>query len=240
MKKFTLQEISEIMYNRYTLTEERFKYYFSSMFGWDKDKIEKAIKLYFNFPLVILNNTKDVDFLSEILEYAQKVLDILQAENISYHRNDVIKPVIREYHYKENDKVNSIEVNFNFDTQVIAYSEILRRGCEIVAVLDYVETIDYRKHCQDKGQVKVFDGDIFALYEDRMWSRRSSTVIVCNKGVFQPLLYTNGKGYMRKGEPDYDQDSQYNSYVITGAEDWRKIGNIYLNCSILIDNPKSK
>ena len=125
-------------------------------------------------------------------------------------------------------------MDFNEASQVIAYAGILRQGGEIVAALDFVEKIS----CGQSGYMDVFDGDIFAVYEENMWCRGcEDNLYVCDKGTYRRLLYTAGKGYLRKGEPDYDMDNAYNAYVLTLCRNYTKIGNIYVDCSMLEDKP---
>ena len=234
MKTFTLQQISEVIDYKYQLTRERFFYYFTHLYGFSAKSIERYWETFHRFPR-FLGDPKNHELLEDMLEKVAEVVGILRLDDaIPYRVKQHTKPVRKQIYYRRSEGGESqvVEVDFNEPAQVVAYAEILRQGCEIVAALDFVEKISAGRD----GYIDVYDGDIFATYEDSTWFRgREDTIIVCNGGTYRRLLYTAGKGYLRKGEPDYDMDNAYNSHVVTLCRNYSKIGNIYVDCSMLVD-----
>ena len=95
----------------------------------------------------------------------------------------------------------------------------------------------------------VFDGDVILAYVEKpdFWSTdaRNSGLYLCSGGAYRKLLYTPGKGYVRKGRPDVDdelevqiQKGAFNSHVLTMSQCWKRIGNVHVDIGFLIENPK--
>ena len=234
MKTFTLQQISEVIDYKYRLTRERFFYYFTHLYGFGAKEIERYWEVFHRFPR-LLGDPKTHELLEDMLEKVAEIVGILGLDDaIPYHVKQHTKAVRKRIYYRRaaDGELLDVEVDFNEASQVVAYAEILRQGCEVVAALDFVEKIS----AGGDGYIDVYDGDIFATYEDSIWYRgREDTIIVYNGGTYRRLLYTAGKGYLRKGEPDYDMDHAYNSHAITLGRNYSKIGNIYIDCSMLVD-----
>jgi hypothetical protein len=57
---------------------------------------------------------------------------------------------------------------------------------------------------------------------------------MCHGGPYKRLLYTQGKGYVRNGDPDLD-DPNYSSHVLIMKDKIQFIGNIYTDASFLVD-----
>ena len=236
MRTFTLQQIADIIDYKHPLSRERFFYYFEHLYGFEKSRIEHYWEVFNRFPGIVHNP----DFhavLDDLLDKAGEIVRLIGLnEAVPYHVKQHTKPVRKQIYYRraEGEELQSVEVDFNEASQVIAYAGILRQGGEIVAALDFVEKIS----CGQSGYMDVFDGDIFAVYEESIWCRGcEDNLYVCDKGTYRQLLYTAGKGYLRKGKPDYDMDNAYNSHVLTLCRNHTKIGNIYVDCSMLEDNP---
>lgn len=82
MKKFTLQQIAEMIYDKNYLTRERFLHYFPAMYGFDRNKTYEYWKVYEEFPRNICNE-KYFDIIEDLIEKAGEVLTIIKNDSIS-------------------------------------------------------------------------------------------------------------------------------------------------------------
>ena len=231
MKEFTLQQIAEIIRDRHCLTKERFYYYFPTLFEFDMRKTREYWKIYESFPSKLCD-PGHFYVMEDIIEKSSEVLRIIRNESIPYSAVRETNEARKQIHYKIGEDIHCVEINLNKAADVIMYAKILEKEYEVIALIDFIEKIP-QKH--NEPEMPVYDGDIFVTMEGSLWNRERDNIYVCDKGTYKQLLYTKGKGYMRDGKPDYDPEANYNYHALTLNETFTKVGNIYIDCSILSD-----
>lgn len=232
MKKFTLHEITDIIRDRHYMTKERFLYYFQLMHGFDSYKINEYWKVYERFPYW---DQRYTEVMEDIIEKVSAFISIIKNGSIPQQCRENTSDIKKKIHYNVNGEDAVLDANFNNPTDIVFYAEILKQGYEISCILDFIEKIHGREEPSGESHdIPVYDGDIFITRDESYSSSREDNIYVCDKGVYKRLLYTKGKGYLRRGEPDYD-DGRYNSHVLTCCKSLKKVGNIYQDCSILKD-----
>jgi hypothetical protein len=230
MKTFTLEQINNVFRNRHYLTRERFLYYFTLKYGLSDYEAERRWDTYQQFPYWDSNRADEMD---DLLEKVDELIKIIQIGVYRYDRQ--LKPIRKQVHYKVGDELRVYEFDLNVYADIILYAKLLEpeqsTPVEIVATLDFVDEF------YDNNKTEhVYDGDIFVTTDESYSRSYYDNIYVCDGGKYKRLLYTKGKGYVRNDSPDYDEGS-YNHHVLTSCKKHKKIGNIYLDMSVLIDNP---
>ncbi len=256
MTAFTLQQLSDLNSAKYYLTKERFEYFFRVKHGYDKARLADIYKIWSNYP-------QDINkpyFISERTEEVlSMVLGLYELIKISFNvnliwtaHNDANKEIVRVIYAEKGiikdvsniHHVQYVDVNYLDSADIIAYAELLKRQPEIYAVLPMLEEIQLPNtsvpQLPQGKYMSVFHEDMFYA-EDPEYSSSKATIYIAlksnqdGKATFKRLLYTEGKGYMHKGEPNYDDEHTYNSYVVTSQKNWRKIGNLVTDSHLLKD-----
>lgn len=130
MRTFTLQQIADIIDYKHPLSRERFFYYFEHLYGFEKSRIEHYWEVFNRFPGIVHNP----DFhavLDDLLDKAGEIVRLIGLnEAVPYHVKQHTKPVRKQIYYRraEGEELQSVEVDFNEASQVIAYAGILRQG----------------------------------------------------------------------------------------------------------------
>lgn len=118
--------------------------------------------------------------------------------------------------------------------------------------VDYVDSMEYVGENEGKkSHIPIYDGDVMLCYINKpeFWSSdyENSGLYLCQNAGYHRLIYTPGKGYVRHGEPDTDEDFEleiedkaFSSYVMTISQKWYKLGNIHASIGFLIEKPKDK
>jgi len=230
----TLEELNLLLDRKYFFTKERFINYFNSLgIGMENEDIENCWHIWESFPRYKLESIDNVAFIIErLLAYPNLGLSFdYDAHRIFYKSSNKNRHKI---YYKKQNEIVSFEVDFHSPDDIALYAEFLKRNIEnVIVAVDYVEEI-YHKN----KTIYVYSGDTFST-RDKWWDRkRDGKLFVCTQDGFRQLLYTEGKGYLRNGEPDYD-DSHYSSHVVTGHDGFKYIGNIYADSSFLVDQIKT-
>jgi hypothetical protein len=244
MKQFTLQQINDIFNNRNYITRERFLYYFGL---WYKDVSSKTIErwweIYNDFPYWEDETSEAGAILEEILVKVQPILEVMMNPKELICNYKLNKRIQKKVYYKNSgsNEVLSVELDLNSQSDIIAFAELLKSKCEIIVSLDLVDVI----HCSNiKGfknkDFDVYDGDIFVTTDETYSRSHHDNIYVCKDGDYHRLLYTMGKGYFRDGKPDYDEEKKYSSHVLTGRKLAKRVGNIYIDYSYLIDKKPKK
>ena len=150
-----------------------------------------------------------------------------------------------------------IQEEFDLQMQVsfIKIAEMVKNGYTMIATARQVDNIDgtqYAREVKDKRDyIPIYDGDVMLCYVDKpeYWDSdyKNSGLYLCKDGVYHRLIYTPGKGYIRHGELDTDEDFEldiednaFNSYVMTLSQKWYKLGNIYAGIGFLIEKTEEK
>lgn len=237
--QFTLQELNNLREDLYLLSEERFHYYFRHLYGWTKEQCAAGFNTINRFPYRL--HEEDYAQIEKLLPLVKEVLALIvpvQRGALSINNDDYQKYKLKVI-YRENNNNQEIVVDFSRAGDIIAYAALLQRGIEVITQLEYVESI-CTKNTSEKD-IDVFVGDIFLTEKggQYQWDRCRTQYIICMGHSYHKLLYTEGKGYVRNGKPDYDKKEALNHYAITGEDNYRKVGNAFLDMSFLVDNNKS-
>lgn len=238
--QFTLQELNDLRNDLYLLSEERFHYYFRHLYGWTKEQCAAGFNTIKRFPYRL--HEEDYAQIEKLLPLVKEVLALIvpvHRGTLSINNDDYQKYKLKVI-YRENNNNQEIVVDFCRAGDIIAYAALLQRGIEVITQLEYVESI--RAKDTSEKDLDVFVGDIFLTEKGGQyeWERCRTQYIICMGGNYYKLLYTEGKGYVRDGKPDYDKKEACNFHVITFEDNYRKVGNAFLDMSFLVDNNNSK
>lgn len=140
----------------------------------------------------------------------------------------------------EEQEIQHIKLNLLEKEDVIKYALLLQQeGVEICHRVDFYNTVEVR-HGYKREEIDVYDGDIiFCTDKDRFTWDEKSGAYVCIDGCYKRLMYTPGRGYICRGEPDYEQnrdgkDCRYNDYVFNSYDRrFQIVGNIFVDNSVL-------
>lgn len=147
------------------------------------------------------------------------------------------------------------EFDLQWQTTFIEIAEMIKNGYELLTIARQVDDVDAKdyvgKNDGKKSNIHIYDGDVMLCYvrKPEWWSSdcKNSGLYLCKDGVYHRLIYTPGKGYIRHGEPDTDEDFEldiednaFSSYVMTLSQKWYKLGNIYAGIGFLIEKPEDK
>ena len=157
--------------------------------------------------------------------------------------------------FKKGDKYVQQEFDLQWQATFIEIAEMIKNGYILTTTarqVDDVEAKDYVGENKDKkSYIPIYDGDVMLCFVSKpeWWSSdcKKSGLYLCKNGIYHRLIYTNGKGYVRHGEPDTDEDFElaidenaFSSYVMTLSQKWYKLGNIHAGIGFLIEKPKEK
>lgn len=147
------------------------------------------------------------------------------------------------------------EFDLQCQTSFIEIAEMIKNGYTLTTIAHQVDNVDAKdyvgKNDGKKSHIPIYDGDVMLCYINKpeFWSSdyQNSGLYLCQNGDYHRLIYTPGKGYVRHGEPDTDEefeleieDKAFSRYVMTISQKWYKLGNIHANIGFLIEKPKDK
>lgn len=144
------------------------------------------------------------------------------------------------YRNGERVKIQQVDIDLLQKECVIKYALLLQQeGVEILHRLDYYETVE-TSYGTERKKVDIYDGDIIFCTESDRWSLSdNSGAYVCMNGCYKRLMYTPGRGYIRRGELDFEQDDKgndcrYRNYVFNSYDrKFQVVGNIYVDNRVL-------
>lgn len=238
---FTLQELNELRNDQYLLSEQRFRYYFTHLYGWTDEQCAAGFTVFKRFPYCL--HDEDYPIVATLLPLVKKVLSLItpvHRTTLRMNRDDYAKRKIKVIYLDVNHCRREMVIDLCRAEDIITYGELLKCGIEIIAQLEYVESIRYNRG--EGEEIDVYEGDIFMTESGLRYAhdRCRTKYILCTNETYYPLLYTEGKGYVRDGEPDYDKKEARNFHVITLEESYKRVGNMYIDFSFLVDNNKLK
>lgn len=255
MKQFTIPQLREVLRLRYSLTKDKYVTYAIDMFGLSEKEAVREWKILFDIQRIMIVDSREWtsdEQIDQVLSHAFSIKETIEDSSYietpyrcDYESSEEKKLVY--YSEPGSEKVIHTEIYMNRLQDIIRYAEILKRGCDIKIVLDYAETINISNEWNDR-ELKTEDiyiGDIISCMDDsRSIFGNDSGVYLCEgrqKGYSQ-LLYTKGKGYIRNGKPDRDEKYRYMNYKFNSYNrKYMKIGNIYLDASVLVEGkPKDE
>lgn len=246
MKNFkeTINQIEELRtWNSY-INKERFVSYIKAKYSLTNSESD-ALWNVWNY-ITTLNTYKLQDVLDEkielVMSVAREVYESVCNGAHVYWREEYPKtPRWRVYYRKgERGKVQQMDINLREKEDVVKYALLLQQeGVEIFYRLDYYETVE-TSYGTDRTKVDIYDGDIIFCTESDRWSLSDkSGAYVCTNGCYKRLMYTPGRGYIRRGELDFEQnkdgdDCRYSNYVFNSYNcKFQVVGNIYVDNSVL-------
>lgn len=245
MKRFTIAELRRVFRIRYALTKERYTNYAVAMFGLTEEEAFREYEILFNIQRAMIaeyGRSPSDKTIEQVISHSFSI------EQVMYESSYINTPFKLDYetpfnkklvYYSEpqSEELHQLKVNFDKSEDIICYAKLLKRGCEIKVVLDYVETINTSNDWDNRQSEEedIYTGDIISCMND---SGDDSGVYLCEgpqKG-YSRLLYSKGEGYMINQKPFRDEDFSYTSYKFNAYDKkFIKIGNIYLDASILIE-----
>ena len=189
------------------------------------------------------------DKLEMVVSVAREVYEsVCNGAHVHWREETPKTPRWRVYYRKgERGKIKQMDINLREKEYVIKYALLLQQeGVEILHRLDYYETVE-TSYGTDRTKVDIYDGDMIFCTESDRWSLSDhSGAYVCTDGCYKRLMYTPGRGYIRRGEPDFEQnkngdDCRYNSYAFNmfGCK-FKVVGNIYVDNRVLSEKKEDK
>lgn len=145
------------------------------------------------------------------------------------------------YRHGEEGDMQTMELDLRNKEDAIKYALLLQQeDVEILQRVDFYETVE---RCDtERTKVPIYNGDIiFCNHNERFCFSENSGAYVCCGDCYKKLLYTAGRGYLWRDEPNYEQDkhgndNRYNYHVFDGYDKaFRVVGNIYVDRSILVE-----
>ena len=242
--KETINQVEELRTWSNYVNKERFMSYAEAKSSMTSRESEALWRVWDY--IITLNWYKLQDVSEEkteqVVSIAREVYEsVCNGAHIHWRENSPKSPRWRVYYRKgERGKIKQMDINFREKEYVIKYALLLQQeGVEILHRLDYYETVE-TSYGTDRTKVDIYDGDIIFCTESDRWSLSdNSGAYVCTDGCYKRLMYTPGRGYIRRGEPDFEQDNKgndckYRNYVFNSYErKFKVVGNIYVDNRVL-------
>lgn len=246
--KEILEQLKEINQWRGYVTKQRFVSYAKAKYPFDDREAESMWKVWDNLATLNLYQLEKQSegVILTAMDLAREVYEaVCNGGHIHWHENTPTTPKWRVYYrIGEEFEMQHVELNLLEKEDVIKYALLLQQeGVEICHRVDFYRTIEVRcgtTGTSEQKEVDIYDGDIiFCTDKARLsWSDESGAY-VCIDGYYKKLMYTPGRGYLRRGEPDFEQDKDdedccYNDHVFNSYDRrfWI-VGNIYVDNSVL-------
>lgn len=157
--------------------------------------------------------------------------------------------------FKNGDKYVQHEFDLQWQATFIEIAEMIKNGYTLITTARQVDNVDAKEYVGKnegkKSYIPIYDGDVMLCYVNKpeFWGSdcKESGLYLCKDGIYHRLIYTPGKGYVRHGEPDTDEEFEleidenaFSSYVMTLSQKWYRLGNIHAGIGFLIEKPKEK
>lgn len=243
--KHLLETAEELrLWNGY-VTKERFFGYAQAKYGYDRNCAEKFYDVWERIAQLNFWRLKKVEdpVFYRAIDIARGAYEVVcKGGHISVIANEPRTPKWRIYYQTEEEgQILQMDLNLREKDDVIKYSLLLQQdGVEIVNRVDYYESVDVRYKDKNGVKVAIYDGDIIFCTQASSFSFcDNSGCYVCIDGCYKRLMYTPGRGYIRRGELDIEQDKddkdcRYNDYVFNSFDrEFKVVGNIFIDRSIL-------
>jgi len=232
MNTYTLKDLKTIWQYKGYLSLDRMVHHFVARYGYSEKEATEAWKVLTEFPQHVYGDEKKQALIDKVIPLVIELVDDLQKsweQNNKFQNQELHLKEIRKLIY-DKGKEKNLEwiLDLHKSEDIISYAALLKQDILQKALLRKCSDIKYKD--SDK-YLEVFEGDIFDTH-DNWYDRRSKVYIAQTKNSFKEVLYIKGKGYLKKGEPNYEEGS-YSDYAL---RTWTKIGNIYQNLVILTDD----
>lgn len=249
--KVFFEQVNEIVIIRGYVTRDRFIDFANAKSGVSESEAEKLWKVW-DF-ISTLNSYQLSKLEDDVIDLAMSVARdvhsaICNGAHIHWRDNETKTPKWRVYYRCGTTQRTTeyMDVDLREKHEAIKYAMLLQReDVEVIYRLDFYQSVQV--YNSDKAKVSIYDGDIiFCNVNDRLSWSDVNGVYVCVDGCYKRLMYTPGRGYLRRGEPDFEQDRdgedcRYNSHVFNSYnKTFRVVGNIYVDNSVLIEDRGEK
>lgn len=223
-----IEEYGNFLSNKHFFTKDRLNFYLKNRYNFDKNKIDKIVRLVNDFPNCI-RLSDNHEQLTEIIPLLNKLSDDIYSTTLKksyrFNKKKLVKIV-----YTINDIIDVIELDLYNENDIITYSNLIQTpGYETYVILEF---------CVEVNGKKYYEGDVFSTHE-KIYGNCSEIYILIDKDTFRKLLYVESKGYILNDELNIDYDKSYNEYVLR-LTDFAHIGNPYINNSFLFENQNNK
>ena len=245
------EQVNEIVIIRGYVTRDRFIDFAKAKSGVSESEAEKLWKVW-DF-ISTLNSYQLSKFEDDVIDLAMSVArDVYSAiyngAHIHWRDNETKTPKWRVYYRCGTTQRTTeyMDVDLREKHEAIKYAMLLQReDVEVIYRLDFFQSVQVYNN--DKAEVSIYDGDIiFCNVNDRLSWGDDNGAYICVDDCYKRLMYTPGRGYLRRGEPDFEQDRdgedcRYNSHVFNSYnKTFRVVGNIYVDNSVLIEDRGDK
>ena len=242
--KETIDQLQELRNWSCYVNKERFISYTKAKYPLADCNAEQLWMIWDNIIILNWHKLQDVseENLQKVISIAREVYESVYGGAHIYWRDSVPKTPRWKVYYRngERGKIHQMNVNLLEKEHVIKYALLLQQdGVEILHRLDFHETVE-TLYGTVRTKVDIYDGDIiFCTDSGRCFFSDSSGVYVCTNGCYKRLMYTKGRGYIRRGELDFEQDNdgndcRYRDHVFnTYDRRFQVVGNIYVDNSVL-------
>ena len=249
--KEILEQLKEINQWRGYMNKERFISYAKAKYLFDDKEAESMWKVWdylATLNLYQLEKQSEAVILTA-MDIAREAYEaVCNGGHIHWRENKPNTPKWKVYYrIGEEGEMQHIKLNLLEKEDVIKYALLLQQeGVEICHRVDFYNTVEVR-HGDKREEIDVYDGDIiFCTDKDRFTWGEKSGAYVCIDGCYKRLMYTPGRGYICRGEPDYEQnrdgkDCRYNDYVFNSYDRrFQIVGNIFVDNSVLNEKKEEK
>lgn len=242
--KETINQVEELRtWNNY-VNKERFVSYAEVKYpltNRDAEALWRVWDYIVNLNWYKLQEVSD-EKMEMVVSVAREVYEsVCKGAHVHWREEFPKTPRWRVYYRKgERVKIQQVDIDLLQKECVIKYALLLQQeGVEILHRLDYYETVE-TSYGTERKKVDIYDGDIIFCTESDRWSLSdNSGAYVCMNGCYKRLMYTPGRGYIRRGELDFEQDDKgsdcrYRNYVFNSYDrKFQVVGNIYVDNRVL-------
>lgn len=197
---------------------------------------------------------KKEDYLEQVLVIGEEAYSTYLNNSFAYDATTFKEgPTNILMAFRKEEKTFQQDFDLQNPNSFFAITEIMNSGYHVVCVARQVDNVDSKRYKGDneekKPYIPIYDGDVMLCYVDDPESYfsdyKNCGLYICQDGVYLRLIYTPGKGYVRHGELDTDEDFEldidndaFSHYIMTLHQNWYKLGNIHAGIGFLIEESK--
>lgn len=242
--KETINQLDELRTWSSYVNKERFVFYAEVKYSLTSREAESLWRVWDYIVTLNWYNLQEVsdEKMEMVISVAREVYEsVCKGAHVHWREESPKTPRWRVYYCKgERGKIKQVDINLLEKESVIKYALLLQQeGIEILHRLDYYETVE-TSYGTERTKVDIYDGDIIFCTESDRWSfSDQSGAYVCTDDCYKRLMYTPGRGYIRRGELDFEQDKdgddyRYRNYVFNSYQrKFQVVGNIYVDNRVL-------
>ena len=248
--KETFAQLKELSERRGYITKDRFVGYAKVKLACSEREVQSLWGIWEHivelnwFRLDEINDS----FLNAALDIADEVYkSVCKGADVRYAEESPKTPKWKVYYrIGENSETQHMGIDLRNKEDVLKYALLLQQEeAEVLLRLDFFDTVEVsygRVSMAKKKKIDIYNGDIiFCSDKDSYGWGNSSGVYICTMEGYKKLMYTQGRGYLRRGEPDFEQgkdgdDILYSNYAFNAYDKrFDVVGNIYVDRSVLME-----